>query len=365
MSDYDYSVYRKKEDQDNSKYLLKIPQGNDISTDPIAMTCINNVFNYEYTNQKFFLSDHNDAININKYHESVTNDFCGPEMNGGYLRSSISNSQHYALIRTIQIQGITVLHSIMTFIVASPSEIKIDAFCTNQISKLKGGNILMSRLVDICSILGITEIDLESVPDSKTLSYYKHQQYAQSGQITPQGLIPMRRTVRKEDSKAFINRLIGTGTISNHIIHNLSSASVRDINNASSGKSLIKKLQIKTMKKPLSNYGQSQSFAFEQSSHQPVVSNYDSLQLPLQIAPDRFNLKRNQYGNQIPHYITQGLAQNNPNYDIYRNDPLYIPYYDGQGNRIRGGYKIKKSKIKKSKTRKCKTRKCKTRKYKI
>lgn len=361
MSDYDYSVYRNKEDQDKSTYLLKIPQGNDISTDPIAMACINNVFNYEYTNQRFFLSDHNEAINVNKYHESVTNDFCGPKMNGAYLRSSFSNPQHYALIRTIKIQGITILHSIMTFIVTSPSEIKIDAFCTNQISKLKGGNILMSRLVDICSILGITEIDLESVPDNNTLSYYKNQQYAQSGQITPQGLIPMRRTIRKEDSKAFINRLIGTGTISNHMIHNLSSASVRAINNASSGKGLIKKLQIKNMNKPfLSNYGQSQPLTFEKSFYQPVVSNYDSSQLPLQIAPDQYNLKRNQYGNQIPYYITQGLAQNNPKYDIYRNDPQYIPYYDGQGNRIRGGYKKRKSK-----TRKCKTRKCKTRKYKI
>jgi hypothetical protein len=115
--------------------------------------------------------------------DNNSKDFCGDEMNGGYLRYTIEHKKRICMFITSEKDGEERLHSVVTFIKdpIKPKCIYIDVLCTCTVPdyvNFKGGYRIMALLYGICKELKYS-IRLHSL--SAPINFYKSWGFTSTG----------------------------------------------------------------------------------------------------------------------------------------------------------------------------------------
>jgi hypothetical protein len=336
-----FSIYSDKENEDNSYYVFKYPFI-DSTTDNLTRYYVDEMMDvcdyisqtddYLSTNPIIYRSTK--MIKKKKYDTLIDEDFCGTGMSSYYLVESFMNNNMFGLFRFIKTPQ-HLLHSVLTYYFKDNS-IVVDAFCTNQTDKLKGGNILLSRLIDICILTNKTEIKLESVP--KSISYYEHQGFSKTGKITH--LTEMVKPITLSSSKAYQPKLDDTDEITEKMVELILPDKVDDIS-----------IHINEML--------DDTYLNNLNEHKEIIEN--KLNNNEELIKD--NLINQSAGRKINDIITIKLKRKNVGSESllpFSNNLSYDSENTFQKNK--GGRK--KYKTKKNKTKKNKTKKYKMKKYK-
>jgi len=135
----------------------------------------------DYQDQSYTLGPLPNQANYRHFHAlhaKYRGDFCGDEMNPGYINIAINTKNYICMFVTDSSTGEEKLHSVVIFYFKSTSSnIYIDIFCTSTIPgyvNFRGGYRLMSLLYGICRLLGL-DIELHSL--DAAIEFYKNWGY--------------------------------------------------------------------------------------------------------------------------------------------------------------------------------------------
>lgn len=162
----DFLMARQKkiDSHEHARYEIKIPLHDD--------TTITNKL-------RSFAQTHLGNVTFVTELRPIRGEFCGPHMYTSYLNNSRKNDTLYSIERYIRhdlIFSNDVLHSVITFKKkdnVTPMTVCVDAFCVNNIQRLKGGSMVLGFLIIICALSNIDSIELEAIGTRQTIDFYR------------------------------------------------------------------------------------------------------------------------------------------------------------------------------------------------